>query len=101
MASAEDRELRRHILRFLDGTRNGRENSRVLFMMLIDIGYRITWREFDRAVLYLERAKCIEVQDLAPEVSPARIISITQRGLDIYQGTVKEDGIMPPPPRQD
>jgi hypothetical protein len=101
MARAEDREIRRHVLRLLAGETNGRQNSRILFMQLIDLAYRITWREFDRTILYLSAGGFVEVQELAPEVSPVRTVTITKKGLDVYEGTVHEPGIMPPVPRQD
>lgn len=100
MASAEDRELRRHALRFLAAEPDGQQNSRVLFQQLLDYGHRITWREFDRIVLYLKAGGFVAVQDLEPEISAVRVITITKAGLDIVEGTVADPGILAPPVRQ-
>jgi len=96
MVSAEERELRRHALRFVARTEDGEQNTRILYHQLADVGYRITWREFDEVLMYLERAGCLTVEWTEREVSRMRQLRITQRGLDIVQGTVADPGIMPP-----
>lgn len=92
----DDRELRRHALRFLKSAPEGEQNSRILYMELLDYGHRITWREFDQMVLYLERAECVTVRYVRPEIDRTRILRLTQRGLDVVEGTVQNPGIMPP-----
>jgi len=96
MVNAEEREMRRHALRFVARTDDGEQNTRILFHQLADVGYRITWREFDAVVIYLERAGCLTVEWLEPELSRMRRLRITKLGLDIVEGTVTDPGIMPP-----
>lgn len=96
MASAEDRELRRHALRYIARTEDGKQVSRILYMQLVDYGHRLTWMEFDRLIAYLERAGLVTVSWLQPEIDRSRVLTITQRGYDVVDGTVVEPGVMPP-----
>lgn len=96
MVNVEERELRRHALRFVRVTPDGAENSRVLYNQLVDYGHRITWPEFDRLVVYLERSGYITTQFLRPEIDRTRIITVTQLGIDVVEGTVRHPGVLPP-----
>jgi hypothetical protein len=94
--SVVDRDLRRHALRLLARTPDGQEHSRVLYNELLDLGYMITWSQFDALLLYLDRSGCVSVGFLRPEIDRSRSVRITQRGIDIVEGTVQEPGIMAP-----
>ncbi len=96
MASVEAREIRRHALRLLAKTPDGQENTRVIYQQLLDLAYRLVWNEFDELITYLVRAGCVEQRWLQPEIDRMRVLTITQRGIDIVQGTVQDPGIMPP-----
>lgn len=100
MATARDREIRRHALRFLAAEPDGRQNSRILYQQLIDYGHRLVWTDFDRLILYLELAQLVTVRNLEPEISAVRMITITKRGLDVLEGTLEEPGVLPPSQRQ-
>jgi len=96
MATAVDREIRRHLLRFVHDARDGEEFSRVVHQQLITYGHRITWQEFDRHLTYLERAGCVQGRFLRPAVDRSRQLKITQKGIDVLEGSVQEPGVMPP-----
>ncbi len=96
MAMAGDREIRRHLLRFLAKGEEGRALSRIVYQQLIDYGHRITWSELDRHILYLERAGCLVARYVHPSVDRVRWLEITQKGLDLVEGSLREPGIMPP-----
>jgi len=96
MATASNREIRRHILRLVAGTPDGEQFSRVLFQQLIDLRWAIIWPEFDRHLVYLERAGCVDLRFLHAAVDRSRIVRILQRGLEILEGSQADPGIMPP-----
>ncbi len=96
MVNAEDRELRRHALRFVAATADGEENSRIVYQQLVDYGHRVTWGEFDRQITYLERAGYLLVRWIRPEIDRTRMLRITKAGLDILEGTMADPGVMPP-----
>jgi hypothetical protein len=96
MVAVADREVRRHILRLLADTPDGQENTRIVFQQLLLLAHRIVWSEFDRHVTYLERDGSITQRWLQPDMDRTRVLSITKRGLDIYEGTLVDPGIMPP-----
>jgi hypothetical protein len=62
----------------------------------VDYGHRITWIEFDRLLVYLERAGYLTARFLQPEIDRTRIATITKLGLDILEGTVRDPGVLPP-----
>ena len=96
MPSATDREIRRHILRFVHTGENGKSLSRIVYQQLLDYGHRIVWSEFDRHVLYLERAECLAVSFVHATVDRLRWLSITGKGLQVLEGSAADPGIMPP-----
>ncbi len=96
MVNTEDRELRRHALRFIAATPDGEENSRIVYHQLVDYGHRVTWAEFDRLIVYLERAGYLVVRWIRPEVDRTRMLRITKAGLDVLEGTIADPAVMPP-----
>ena len=96
MVKVADQEIRRHILRLLAETPDGEENTRIVFQQLLLLGHRLVLSEFDRQVMYLERAECITLEWLRPAIDRTRTLHITKRGLDVFEGSVQDPGILPP-----
>lgn len=68
--------------------------DRTILLFMIELGYSVA--DFEKDIEYLREKGYIEMEEKKLEIYPStiRLVKLTPKGIDLVEGTIKDNGVV-------